>query len=155
MEKFPIVRIKRGKTKFGNKIYKKKEAISIMEELAKKYGMVYTLDLDGFRKNSANLNLYKKLRKLWVDAHPRYVEDVMDLIIVGIERITIRNLNFDYLKEIREICEQEIFLVGKDAVKKVKEFGFDGVVLDEEEDIKEDIQTWKIYLNEEVIKRIR
>lgn len=155
MEKFPVVRVRRGKIKFGSKIYKKKEAIAIIEDLTKKYGMVYTLDLDGFRKNSANLDLYKKLRKLWVDAHPRYVEDVMDLIIVGIERITIRNLNFDYLREIREICEQEIFLAGKDAIEKVKKFGFDGIVLNEEENIKEDMQTWKIYLNEEVIKRIR
>ncbi len=147
------------KVKRGNKIWKKGEAKEIIQEMAKDYGMVYVIDVDGYRKNSPNLELYKKVgNKIWVDSYPRYVEDVMDLIIVGIERITIWNMKEEYLREVREMSEEEIFIGNNDvkkAVKIVKNYGFNGVVLEENQECKEDIETWKLYENEEIIRRIR
>ncbi len=159
MQEFPLIKVRKGKIKRKEQIWKKKEAIKIVEELNKQYGGVYLIDLDGYRKNSANIDLYKKIRaNIWVDAYPRYVEDVMDLIVIGANRITIRNMEEDYLREISEMCEKEIFIAEEDekeAIKKVRRYGFTGIVLDETQNLKGDVEIWKIYLNEEVVRRIR
>jgi len=115
--------------------------------------------LDGFRKNSPNLDLYKKVYgKLWIDSYPRFVEDVMDLIVVGAERITVRDANSDFLKEIKEICDKEIFLAGnnlKELAKLTKDLEFNGIVLDEEQNFTGELETWKIYLSDETIRRLK
>jgi len=159
VKEYPVIKVKRGKIRRGNKIWKKGEAKEVIQGMAKDYEMVYVIDVDGYRKNSPNLELYKKVgNKIWVDSYPRYVEDVMDLIIVGIERITIWNMKEEYLREVREMSEEEIFIGNNDvkkAVKIVKNYGFNGVVLEENQECKEDIEIWKLYENEEIIRRIR
>ncbi len=159
MQELPIIKIRKGKIKRGEKIWKKREAIKTIEEICREYNGVYIIDLDGYRKNSANIDVYKRIKAdIWVDSFPRYVEDVMDLIIVGINRITIRNMKEEYLKEISEICEKEIFISEKnvnEAIKKVKKYDFAGIVLEEMQNSKENVETWKIYMNEEIIRRIR
>ncbi|MCD6171283.1 MAG: hypothetical protein J7J36_02550, partial [Thermoplasmata archaeon] len=108
---------------------------------------------------SANLKLYKKVgRYLWVDSYPRYLEDVMDIIISGVERITIRDMNEEQLKEVKDISEKDIFLSGKNAdemAKFVAKYKFNGIVLSEEQEISDELQTWKIYMSEENIRRIK
>lgn len=159
MKEFPIIRVRKGKIRRKDKIWKRREVINIIEELCKEYKGIYVIDLDGFRKNSPNLDLYKKVDcELWIDSYPRYTEDVMDLVIVGAEKITIRNMDDEKLQEIKEMCEKDIFLLYDDvnlAIKNVKKFGFKGIILDENQSCKESLETWKIYLNEEIIRRIR
>ena len=137
----------------------KKDVAGYIENLAKEYGSVYAIDLDGYRKNSANLSLYKKVaHRLWIDAYPRYVEDVMDLTIIGTDRITIWNMDESMLKEIKEMIERDIYLSGKDVDRVAtiaKKYGFKGIVLHEGQEAKENVETWKIYLKEYVVRRIR
>lgn len=159
MEKYPVVRVRKGKIKRGENVWKKKEAIEVLNNLCKENEFVYVIDLDGFRKNSPNLDLYKKIYgKLWIDSYPRFVEDIMDLIVVGAERITVRNADNDFLKEIKEICDKEIFLAGenlKELTKLIKDMGFNGIVLDEEQNFTGNLETWKIYLSDETIRRLK
>ncbi|HEC88797.1 MAG TPA: hypothetical protein ENI52_05725 [Thermoplasmata archaeon] len=160
MEEYQIIKIKRGKIKVNEKIWKKRDALKIIEELGKENKIIYAIDLDGYKRNSANLDLYKKFEgKIWVDAYPRYVEDVMDLFITGINRVTLWNMKDEYLEKVREICDGDIFIGEKDAreaVKKARKYDFKGIVLDENQDIKaDDIEVWKIYLLEEKIRRLR
>ena len=159
MEKYPIVRLKRGKAMRGNEIWKKRDVIPLIKKLGKENKLVYIIDLDGYKRNSANLKLYKKVgRYLWVDSYPRYLEDVMDIIISGVERITIRDMNEEQLKEVKDISEKDIFLSGKNVdemAKFVAKYKFNGIVLSEEQEISDELQTWKIYMSEENIRRIK
>ena len=159
METYPVIKIRKGKVMKNNKIIKKRDAIDFIEELGKKNGIVYAIDLDGYKKNSANLKIYKEIGKyLWIDAFPRYVDDVMDIIITGVKRITLRDMPERELKEIKEMAEKEIFVSGKnayEAANRAIKYNFNGVVLYEEQEIKKDIQTWKIYMNEGIIRRIK
>lgn len=158
MNEHPIIKVKRGKVQRKNTIWKKKEALKIIEELSTKYEIVYAIDLDGYKKNSPNLDLYKKIKgRVWIDACPRYVEDVIDLMISGSERVTIWNMNDNYLRTIQDICEGEIFIGDDDiktAVNKIKKYGFSGLVLGDNQDGKTDIESWKIHQNEEIIKKV-
>ncbi len=159
MEKYPIIRFKRGKAMRGNEIWKKRDVVTLIKKLGKENDLVYVIDLDGYKKNSANLKLYKKVGKyLWVDSYPRYLEDVMDIIISGVERITIRDMKEEQLKEVKDISEKDIFLSGKNAdeiAKKVAKYKFNGIVLSEEQEIAHNLQTWKIYMSEGNIMRIK
>lgn len=157
MKEIPIVKIKRGKIKQGEKIWKRGEAVDKIEDMIKKYGMVYIIDVDGYNKNSPNLSFYKKIgKKLWIDAFPRRVEDVIDLIVIGAERITIGDMNEKNIKELKELCEKDIFISGGDVrkiYKKMKEYGLSGLVIKEGQEIIKVSQVWKIY--GEVIRRVR
>ena len=154
-----MVRIRKGKIKRGDNIWKRKEAIEALNNLCTENKFVYVIDLDGFRKNSPNLDLYKKVYgKLWIDSYPRFVEDVMDLIVVGAERITVRDANSNFLEKIKEICDKEIFLAGnnlKELAKLTKDLEFNGIVLDEEQNFTGELETWKIYLSDETIRRLK
>ena len=153
-----MIKVKRGKIMINDEVIKK-DVVNFIEKIAKEHGGVYAIDLDGYKKNSANIRLYKKVaRYLWIDAYPRYVEDVMDLTIIGINKITIRDMEENKLKEIKEMIENDIYLSGRNltrTVELVKKYGFKGIVLMEGQEIKEDIETWKIYLNEYVARRIK
>jgi len=159
VEGYPVVRIRKGKIKRGDNIWKRKEAVEALNNLCTENKFVYVIDLDGFRKNSPNLDLYKKVYgKLWIDSYPRFVEDVMDLIVVGAERITVRDANSNFLEKIKEICDKEIFLAGnnlKELAKLTKDLEFNGIVLDEEQSFTGELETWKIYLSDETIRRLK
>ncbi len=153
-----MIKVKRGKVMMNNEVIRR-DVVNFIEKIAKEHGGVYAIDLDGYKKNSANIRLYKKVaRHLWIDAYPRYVEDVMDLTIIGINKITVRDMEESKLKEIKEMIENDIYLSGKNMKRNVelaKKYGFKGIVLMEGQEIKEDIETWKIYLNEYIVRRIK
>ncbi|KAA0012444.1 hypothetical protein B6U81_04045 [Thermoplasmatales archaeon ex4484_30] len=158
MEEFPVIKVRKGKVKRGEKIWKKRDALQVIEELVKQYDMVYIIDVDGYNRNNPNLDLYKKIGKnLWIDSFPRRVEDVVDLIVVGAERITIKNMEGENIKELKEICEKDIYISGDDpdAFNKLVKYNLKGLVIDEVQEIKKDVQTWKIYKEEWVIKRVK
>ena len=159
MKEYPLIKIKGGRIRIGDIVYKGKEAFKKIEEMSKDYGMVYVIDIDGCKKNSPNLDFYKKVKgNIWVDSCPRNIGDLMDLVIVGIERITIWDMNEKNIKELKEIFEGDIFVGSKDtkkAVDIVKKYDFNGVVIEENQDCKENIEIWKIYEKEGFIRRIR
>jgi len=158
MEEFPVIKVRKGKVKRGEKIWKKRDALQVIEELVKQYDMVYIIDVDGYNRNNTNLDLYKKIGKnLWIDSFPRRVEDVVDLIVVGAERITIKNMEGENIKELKEICEKDIYISGDDpdAFNKLVKYNLKGLVIEEVQEIKKDVQTWKIYKEEWVIKRVK
>ena len=80
----------------------------------KKVEHVYLMDLDGWFANQPNLELYQKLSyssSLWIDSAPRRFEDVMDVVVAGAERITIREDTYrDDTKQIFDEIEIEKFI---------------------------------------------
>ena len=75
---------------------------------------IYVLDLDGIRMDKPNLCSYPKLSehcKLWVDAGPRILGDVVDMVMAGATDITIRKSLCPKLdiSSIREITESKIY----------------------------------------------
>jgi uncharacterized protein related to proFAR isomerase len=76
---------------------------------------LYLYDIDGINRNKPNLCLFQKLSKaheLWVDAGPRSIGDIVDAIVSGASKITIRLDLFDLsdILSINEILENEIYL---------------------------------------------
>jgi len=159
MEKFPVIKIRKEKV-MKDDVVIKKDVINFIEKIAKEFGGVYIIDVDGYKKNEANFRLYKKIAvPIWLDAYPRYVEDVMDLVIIsGVNKITVRNMEEEMLKEIKDMIEKEIYLAYNNALQSsyfATKYGFKGVVLDEWQEIGGNIETWKLHLKEYVIRRVR
>ena len=76
---------------------------------------IYLLDHDGINKNRPNLCLFQRLSKkydLWVDTGPRYLGDIVDLVIAGSSKITVRE---KFLREndiflIKDFIENEVYI---------------------------------------------
>jgi len=157
MEEMPLVYLKRGKVIEGEK---RLNAVDKLKEIRKKHEKAYVLDLDGINKNRPNLDIYRKVSRkpfLWIDALPRRLDDVMDLVVVGAERITIGDvIGDDELKRIREICDVELFLRGDDGVKaaeKAVKFGLDGIVMVSPKG-RVDAPAWGVYPTDGVVKKM-
>ena len=160
MDIIPLIYIKDGallQEKQGPKITIKELTARVEEDK-----MLYILDLDGIEHNNPNLGLYEDLSDrytLWVDAGPRILDDVMDMIMAGATNITIRknlwpNVN---LVDLQEITEDEIyFTVDTDQIEKHVEFSvfsdvIGAVVLKDEKEIEED-QHYSTFLKEYAAK---
>ncbi len=141
MDTIPLLYLKAGRlyTSLEDKWIRCKESIiQVFRDLTQEYGQVYIVDIDGYRKNRAHLDIYRSYSRkvsFWVDSAPRTPGDVMDLFISGVHRITLvwKIIDDNYLKEIREMCTEEIYLATKDefskTLEKVKKIGFDGIVV--------------------------
>ncbi len=157
MEKMPLVYIRRGKVIEGKKRF---NAVEKLKEIKKEHKEVYTVDMDGIKRNKPNLGIYRKISRkpfLWIDSFPRCLEDVMDLIIVGASRVTIGDIiDDDELKRIRDMCEGELYLRGDnaaEAAEKAGRFGFDGIVIVSPKE-KVDVPAWGVYPAEGIIKKL-
>ncbi|MBC7080673.1 MAG: hypothetical protein H5T44_00240 [Thermoplasmatales archaeon] len=154
MEEFPVVTIKRGKIKRENKIWRKKERIDLIDGLIEKHGMVYIIDMDGKEKGSPNLKLYKSIGKnIWADTFPRSIDDVIDLFVCGVERITVRSIREEFFEEIKSISENEIFVF--ENIEKAEKYKLAGVVTEKELNFDSRFQIWKIDKENEVIRRLK
>jgi uncharacterized protein related to proFAR isomerase len=76
---------------------------------------IYILDHDGINKNRPNLCLFQKLSKkynLWVDTGPRVIGDIVDSVIAGASKITVREnlINKRDTSIINEFIENEIYI---------------------------------------------
>lgn len=141
MDTYPVLYLQAGKLSVfsEDKWIRQKEFISqSLMDLGKEYGQVYIVDLDGYRRNRAHLDIYRSYSRkvsFWVDSAPRTPGDVMDLFVSGVARITLtwKIMEDAHLKEIREMCTEEIYLATKDdfdkTLEKVKKIGFDGIVV--------------------------
>ncbi|MEM1514040.1 MAG: hypothetical protein QXW78_01790 [Candidatus Thermoplasmatota archaeon] len=151
MEEIPVVTIRRGKIIKEKKVWKKKEMVELMQELIEKYGMVYVIDMDG-KKRAPNLRLYKLIgKKIWVDAFPSDLNDVFDLLVCGVEKITIRSMDEKYLEEIKNTIENEIFIF--DDIEKAKKYKLAGIVTEKDLDCDCGLQIWKIL--DDFIRRVK
>lgn len=112
MEIIPLIYAK------NRKIHAEKEGnpVSLDEVLERvnKDGEIYFLDIDGIEKNKPNLCLYQKIsenHELWVDAGPRVLGDIVDHIIAGATRITIRKnlFSIEEIPNIKEVTESMIY----------------------------------------------
>ena len=80
-----------------------------------KDSVIYLLDLDGTEKNRPNLDVYQRLAGIytrWVDAGPRRLGDVVDILMAGATRVTIRSDRWDImdLTILRDITENPLYL---------------------------------------------
>ena len=113
MEIIPLIHLKSRKIlteKDGNNI-----SLDEVLEQVEKDGKIYVLDTDGIEKNKPNLCLYPKISeclKIWVDAGPRVIGDVVDAVVAGATNITVRRNLWRELdvSSIREITESEIYV---------------------------------------------
>jgi len=141
MDTIPLLYLKAGRLSAvseGKWVRAKESIIQVFRDLTQEYGQIYIMDIDGYQKNRAHLDIYRShSRKVsfWVDSAPRTPGDVMDLFISGVHRVTLvwKIMDDNDLKEIREMCTEEIYLATKDefskTLEKVKNLGFDGVVV--------------------------
>lgn len=112
MEIISLVRLKK------RKIIGKDGKIISLEELknsVNKEDTIYLYDIDGIEKDKPNLCLYQKIsqfQKMWVDAGPRNLGDVVDEVMAGATSITIRKKTWADLNitSIQEITESKIFI---------------------------------------------
>ncbi len=112
MEIIPVIHIKKRKiVTSGNKDFDN------VKNLLKKYenNFIYLLDHDGVSKNKPNLCLFQKLSRnhdLWVDTGPRVIGDIVDSVVAGASKITIRENLIDKTDSltINEILENEIYI---------------------------------------------
>lgn len=93
----------------------KQISLNDLLERIDKDGKIYVLDIDGIEKDKPNLCLYPKLsenHKIWVDAGPRALGDVVDSIMAGATNITVRKKIWPDLdiSGIKEITESEIYV---------------------------------------------
>jgi hypothetical protein len=77
--------------------------------------VIYLLDMDGIEKNRPNLDLYQLLAgtyTLWVDAGPRKLGDVVDILMGGASRLTIRPDRWDIIDliPIRDLTESPLYI---------------------------------------------
>jgi len=112
MEIIPLAYIKNRKTY----IEKGGENVSLGEVLGNiaKDKEIYFLDIDGIEKNKPNLCTYQKIsekQEIWVDTGPRDLGDVVDLLMAGANKITIREQLYpiEELPDIKEVTENKIY----------------------------------------------
>jgi uncharacterized protein related to proFAR isomerase len=84
-------------------------------EQSSKESTIYILDEDGIENDEPNLNLYKKLseqRNLWVDAGPRVLGDVVDIVMAGATSVTLRKNVWPKvdIPTLKEITESDMYL---------------------------------------------
>lgn len=92
------------------------DLFGLVRHLHVRFGSVYLVDFGTGRSSEPHLNLYQKLVKqnvrVWVDAFPQTLEDVMDLFISGADRVTVRLDRFDTadLDEVLLMADGEVWL---------------------------------------------
>jgi hypothetical protein len=89
--------------------------ITQLKEQLKKDNKLYILDLDGIERNKPNLCLYQKLSqdyRLWIDAGPCTLGDVVDIIMAGAFDVTVRTEKWPNLdiSHINDISERGLFI---------------------------------------------
>ena len=130
MEIIPLIYVENRKIQ----IEKQGESISLDDVLENidKDKEIYFLDIDGIEKNKPNLCTYQKIsdkRNIWVDAGPRGLGDIVDLLMAGTNKIAIRP-NLFPIKEMQSIKDMtENMVYGVVDLPDVKEVLFNFSIL--------------------------
>jgi hypothetical protein len=132
MELIPLISLKKRKLWSGDSkasIYTNELIQNIKTDTP-----VYFLDQDGILNDKPNLCLYQKIGSkinLWIDSGPRELGDIVDIIMAGAQRITIRPSlwNSNNIENAKEITEQQIFIHHEEINKPLSLLNSDGIVL--------------------------
>ncbi|MFO8078507.1 MAG: hypothetical protein R6U21_07705 [Thermoplasmatota archaeon] len=109
MDVIPIIHLKH------QILFKKKETASVRALLDKhSLSSVYLYDEQGILKNHPQVDFYQKLSKvyeLWVDAGPREVGDIVDIVFSGAKKIVLRPSSWveTDVKTIRDLTDHQLF----------------------------------------------
>lgn len=86
----------------------RKEAAEAIREAASDHERVYVVDRRGLRRNKVDVELLQDVAgdvELWVDAGPRYAEDVVDLFVAGAQHVVVRWHTLDRAAELGEAAD--------------------------------------------------
>jgi len=111
MELVPFISIK------NKKLYRDDRKQITLDEIVERLThdqKLYVLDRDGIERDKPNLSLYPNVSNhlpVWVDAGPRVLGDVVDIVMAGASMITIRRNRWSELdvSSVREVTENEIY----------------------------------------------
>lgn len=106
-ETVPMVRLQKRRLVAADGSPAPEPAVERVRELAAK-GPVCVVDLDGLRRNKADLDTLRKMGErghLWVDGGSRFATDAMDVLVAGAERATLRWSHLADEGELREAHE--------------------------------------------------
>jgi uncharacterized protein related to proFAR isomerase len=79
------------------------EAAEAVREAAADHERVYLVDRQGVQRNKPDVELVQRVAdeaEIWVDAGPRYAEDVVDLFIAGARHVVVRWHTLDEAQEL-------------------------------------------------------
>jgi len=130
--------LKKGKIYLSNACEYSVEINKFISDYGKDTNL-YILDYDGIAKNKPNVNIYQRLSSfsdLWIDSGPRSTGDVIDFVMAGANKITIRKDLSDSIDiaHLRELSESKFYLAVKES--SLKEYVnllnismFDGIIV--------------------------
>jgi len=112
MEIIPLIYVKNRKIT----IEKEGMALSLDEVLEQisKNKIIYFLDIDGIERDKPNLCSYQRISEhcdIWVDAGPRVLGDIVDYVMAGATRITVRKnlFSIEEIPNIKEVTESMVY----------------------------------------------
>ncbi len=157
MDQIPLVYVERGQALLEGE---HGSAVETLRELRGEHDLLYVVDLDGHRRNRANLDVYKKVSRkafLWLDAAPRRVEDVIDLVVAGAARVTLGDASDDDLGRLVDMVESDLYLRSErplQAQQRVRRFGLTGLVVDDAWRETWTVEAWRLDDTEGLVERI-
>ncbi|MFO8133709.1 MAG: hypothetical protein R6U10_07280 [Thermoplasmatota archaeon] len=158
MDRIPLVHVENGQAVVGGEC---SSAVEALRELRDGHDLVYVVDLDGVRRNRANIDVYKAVSKkafLWLDAAPRRVEDVIDLVVAGASRVTLGDAVPDGdLRQLVDMVESDLYLRSErplQAERRVRRFELAGLVVDDIWRETWNVETWRLDDDQGVAERI-
>lgn len=158
MDRIPLVYVEQGQAVVGGE---RSRAVRTLRELRGEHDLLYVIDLDGYRRNRANIDVYKTVSRkafLWLDAAPRRVEDVIDLVVAGAVRVTLGDgQRDDDLRQLMDMVESDLYLRSKQPVqaeRRVRRFKLAGLVVSDARRKTWDVETWRLNDDQDVAERI-
>ncbi|MBN2602880.1 MAG: hypothetical protein JXA91_01955 [Candidatus Thermoplasmatota archaeon] len=138
MEIINYIYIKNGKIYLSNDYEFSVETKKFITDYDKDKTL-YVIDYDGIGKNRPNVDIYQRLSSfsdLWIDGGPRSTGDVVDFVMAGANKITIRKdigSHIDIL-HLRELTECNLYLAIEESslMEDIKSFSinaFDGTIV--------------------------
>lgn len=86
----------------------REEAVQAVGEAAADHDRVYLVDRQGVQRNKPDVELIQQVAdgaEIWVDAGPRYAEDVVDLFVAGAHQVVVRWHTLDEAAELGEAAD--------------------------------------------------
>lgn len=158
MDRIPLVYVEGGQADVAGE---RSSAVEALRELRGEHDLLYVVDLDGYRRNRANIDVYKTVSRkafLWLDAAPRRVEDVIDLVVAGAVRVTLGDGQpDDDLRQLMDMVESDLYMRSKQPVqaeRRVRRFKLAGLVIDDVWRKTWNVETWRLNNSEGVVERI-
>ena len=138
MEIINYIHLKNGKIYLSNDCEFSVETKKFITDYGKDGGL-YVVDYDGIAKNKPNVDIYQRLSSffdLWIDGGPRSTGDIVDFVMAGANKITIRSelgSHIDIL-HVRELSECKLYICVKESslredIKPFSDNWFDGTVV--------------------------